>query len=76
MTENYPSLHFYCYLKMLTKYLGNEAWQIFRTQGVRFSVGETALDRAQSWLLMLQARGLPSPGLCVLEHSASSPGSS
>lgn len=27
---------FYCYLKMLTAYLGNEAWQTFRIGRVRF----------------------------------------
>ena len=40
VTDNDPPLCFYCYVKMLTKYLENEAWQTFRTWRVRFSVGE------------------------------------
>lgn len=42
VTDNYPSPCFYCYWKMPTKYLGNEAWQTFRIGRVRFWVGERA----------------------------------
>ena len=67
-----PSPGFYCFLKMLIRYLGNEAWQMFRTWRAGFSVEERAPDGAQSWLLKgsghpLWALGLPSPGLCVHE---------
>lgn len=71
VTDNFPpSPSFYCYLKMVIKYLGMRPGRCLGLGGWGFSLGERAPGGAQSWLLEgpvpAVGTGLPSPDLCVL----------